>query len=219
MFLTPREQEKLLISWAAEVARRRRAKGLKLNYEEAAAIIIDYILEKAREGAKMEDIIKGAQQLLTEEDVMEGVPELLDIIQVEATFPDGTKLVTVRNPIKSTKSVLNTYKIKPGEIEVKGEEIELEVTNTGDRPIQVGSHFHFFEVNKALKFDREKAFGMRLAIPAGTSVRFEPGQTRVVRLRKIGGNRRVTGLNGLTEGSLDHNRSEAIRRAKERGFM
>jgi urease subunit gamma/beta len=83
----------------------------------------------------------------------------------------------------------------------------------------VGSHFHFFEVNKALKFDREKAFGMRLAIPAGTSVRFEPGQTRVVRLRKIGGNRRVTGLNGLTEGSLDHNRSEAIRRAKERGFM
>ncbi|MEJ2776111.1 urease subunit gamma [Sulfolobaceae archaeon RB850M] len=219
MFLTPREQEKLLISWAAEVARRRRAKGLKLNYEEAAAIIIDYILEKAREGAKMEDIIKGAQQLLTEEDVMEGVPELLDIIQVEATFPDGTKLVTVRNPIKSTKSVLNTYKIQPGEIEVKGEEIELEVTNTGDRPIQVGSHFHFFEVNKALKFDREKAFGMRLAIPSGTSVRFEPGQTRVVRLRKIGGNRRVTGLNGLTEGSLDHNRSEAIRRAKERGFM
>ncbi|BFH73994.1 urease subunit gamma [Sulfurisphaera javensis] len=218
MFLTPREQEKLLISWAAELARRRRAKGLKLNYPEAMAIIIDYILEKAREGAKMEDIIKGAQELLTEEDVMEGVPELLDIVQVEATFPDGTKLVTVRNPIKSNKKVLNTYVIKEGEIEIKGDEIELEVTNTGDRPIQVGSHFHFFEVNKALKFDREKAFGYRLAIPAGTAVRFEPGQTKVVRLRKIGGGRRVVGLNGLTEGSLDHNKDQALKRAKERGF-
>ncbi|BDB98659.1 urease subunit gamma [Saccharolobus caldissimus] len=219
MFLTPREQEKLLISWAAEVARRRRARGLKLNYTEATAIIVDYILEKAREGAKMEDIIKGAQEILTEEDVMEGVPELLDIVQVEATFPDGTKLVTVRNPIKSSKKTLNTYLIKEGEIEVKGEETEIEVINTGDRPIQVGSHFHFFEVNKALKFDREKAFGTRLSIPSGTSIRFEPGQTRVVRLRKIGGNRRVVGLNGLTDGSLDHNKEEALRRAKEKGFL
>ncbi|QIW23954.1 urease subunit gamma [Sulfolobus sp. S-194] len=218
MFLTPREQEKLLISWAAEVARRRRAKGLKLNYTEAMAIIIDYILEKAREGVKMEDIIKGAQELLTENDVMEGVPELLDLVQVEATFPDGTKLVTVRNPVKSSKKTLNTYVIKQGEIEVNGEEIELEVTNTGDRPIQVGSHFHFFEVNKALKFDREKAYGTRLSIPAGTAVRFEPGQTKIVKLRKIGGGGRVTGLNGLTEGSLEHNKEEAIKRAKERGF-
>ena len=220
MFLTPREQEKLLISWAAEVARRRRARGLKLNYTEALAIIVDYILEKAREGASMDEIIKGAQQLLTEDDVMDEVPEMLDIVQVEATFPDGTKLVTVRNPIKSSKKVLNTYVIQDGEIDLGDkDEIELEVTNTGDRPIQVGSHFHFFEVNKALKFDREKAYGMRLAIPAGTSVRFEPGQTRVVRLRKIGGMRRVTGLNGLTEGSLDHNKDQAIKRAKERGFM
>ncbi|MBB5254937.1 urease subunit gamma [Sulfurisphaera ohwakuensis] len=218
MFLTPREQEKLLISWAAEVARRRRAKGLKLNYAEAMAIIVDYILEKAREGVKMEDIIKGAQELLTENDVMEYVPELLDLVQVEATFPDGTKLVTVRNPIKSSKRTLNTYVIQQGEIEVNGKEIELEVTNTGDRPIQVGSHFHFFEVNKALKFDREKAYGMRLSIPAGTAVRFEPGQTKIVKLRKIGGGGRVTGLNGLTEGSLEHNKEEAIKRAKERGF-
>lgn len=218
MFLTPREQEKLLISWAAEVARRRKAKGLKLNYPEAMAIIVDYILEKAREGAKMEEIIKGAQELLTENDVMNDVPELLDIVQVEATFPDGTKLVTIRNPIKSTKKSLNTYVINEGDIEIKGEEIELEVTNSGDRPIQVGSHFHFFEVNKALKFDREKAYGMRLSIPAGTSVRFEPGQTKVVRLRKIGGGRRVVGLNGLTEGSLDHNKAEALKRAKEGGF-
>ncbi|QGR19589.1 urease subunit gamma [Stygiolobus azoricus] len=220
MFLTPREQEKLLISWAAEVARRRKQRGIKLNYVEAQAIIIDYILEKAREGARMEDIIKGAQELLTENDVMDEVPEMLDLIQVEATFPDGTKLVTVRNPIKSSKKTLNTFVINEGEVNIDDkEEVELEVTNTGDRPIQVGSHYHFFEVNKALKFDREKAFGMRLSIPSGTSVRFEPGQTRVVKLRKIGGSRRVTGLNGLVEGSLDHNKDQAIKRAKERGLL
>ncbi|BCU71613.1 urease subunit gamma [Stygiolobus caldivivus] len=220
MFLTPREQEKLLISWAAEVARRRKERGIKLNYVEAEAIIVDYILEKAREGAKMEEIIKGAQELLTENDVMDEVPEMLDLIQVEATFPDGTKLVTVRNPIKSSKKSLNTFIIGEGEINVeKGDEVEMQVTNSGDRPIQVGSHYHFFEVNKALKFDRQLAFGMRLAIPSGTSVRFEPGQTRVIRLRKIGGSRRVTGLNGLTEGSLDHNKDQAIKRAKDRGFV
>lgn len=217
MFLTPREQEKLLISWAAELARRRKAKGLKLNYEEAMAIIVDYIMESAREGKPMSEIIKGAQELLKEEDVMEGVPDLLDIVQVEATFPDGTKLVTVRNPIKSSSS-MRTFEIKDGEIEIQ-EDGEIEITNTGDRPIQVSSHFHLFEVNKALKMDREKAFGFRLAIPAGTAIRFEPGQTKVVKIRKIGGNRRVTGLNGLTEGSLDHNKSEAIKRARERGFM
>ncbi len=217
MFLTPREQEKLLISWAAELARRRKAKGLKLNYEEAMAIIVDYIMESAREGKPMSEIIKGAQELLKEEDVMEGVPDLLDIVQVEATFPDGTKLVTVRNPIKSSSS-LKTFEIKDGEIEIP-DEGEIEITNSGDRPIQVSSHFHLFEVNKALKMDREKVFGYRLAIPAGTAIRFEPGQTKVVKIRKIGGNRRVTGLNGLTEGSLDHNKQEAINKAKERGFM
>ncbi|MEM3841050.1 MAG: urease subunit beta, partial [Candidatus Bathyarchaeia archaeon] len=175
--------------------------------------------ENAREGKRMSEIISGAQQLLTEDDVMEGVPELLDLVQVEATFTDGTKLVTIRNPIKGKRKVLNTYVIQPGEIELKEDEAKLEVINTGDRPIQVGSHFHFFEVNRSLKFDREKAFGTRLNVPSGTSIRFEPGQRRLVNLTKIGGNRRVTGLNGLTEGSLDHNKSEAINRAKQKGFL
>lgn len=217
MFLTPREQEKLLISVAAEVARRRKAKGLKLNYEEAMAIIVDHILESAREGKSMSQIIKEAQEILNESDVMEMVPFMIDVVQVEATFPDGTKLVTVRSPIKSSRK---SDSIIPGEgdVEVDVNEIELEVTNAGDRPIQVGSHFHFFEVNRSLKFDREKAYGMRLSIPSGTSVRFEPGQTRRVKLRPIGGGRRISGLNGLTEGSLNANREEALKRAKQRGF-
>jgi urease beta subunit len=80
--------------------------------------------------------------------------------------------------------------------------VELTVANTGDRPIQVGSHFHFFEVNRALRFDRAQAFGMRLNVPAGTAVRFEPGDEKRVTLVELGGARRVFGLNGLTEGGV-----------------
>jgi urease subunit beta len=97
----------------------------------------------------------------------------------------------------------------------------LTVANTGDRPIQVGSHFHFFETNRALKFDRQGAYGMRLNIPAGNAVRFEPGDEREVELVEIGGRRVVHGFNGLTEGSLEDPevREEAFRRAREHGFM
>ncbi|MGI9048097.1 MAG: urease subunit beta [Rubrobacteraceae bacterium] len=97
----------------------------------------------------------------------------------------------------------------------------LTVSNTGDRPIQVGSHFHFFEVNKALRFDREAAYGMRLDIPAGTSVRFEPGDEREVDLVRIGGRRIIRGMNGLTEGALDDPevRERALGRARKQGFM
>jgi urease subunit beta len=97
----------------------------------------------------------------------------------------------------------------------------LTVANTGDRPVQVGSHFHFFETNRALKFDRRGAYGMRLNIPAGNAVRFEPGDEREVELIQIGGRRVVHGFNGLTEGSLDDPevREGAFRRAREQGFM
>ena len=112
---------------------------------------------------------------------------------------------------------------REGDIEVNEgrESRSITVANTGDRPIQVGSHFHFFEVNLALKFEREKAYGMRLNIPAGSSIRFEPGDEREVGLVEIGGRRVVRGFNGLTEGSLDDSnvREEAFRRAREKGYM
>ncbi len=209
--------EKLLLSWAAELARRRKAKGIKLNYPEAVALISDFIMESAREGKKMDEIISESQSLLKEEDVMEEVPDMIDVLQVEATFPDGTKLVTVRNPIKGKGK--ERVRLVEEDVEVpETGEVELTVRNTGDKPIQVGSHYHFFEVNKALSFDREKALGMRLDIPSGTSVRFEPGEEKEVKLTKLRGKRRVVGLNGLTEGSPDHNGRDAMRRAKERGF-
>jgi urease beta subunit len=96
---------------------------------------------------------------------------------------------------------------------------EVRVVSTGDRPVQVGSHFHFFEVNRALVFDREKAFGMRLNIPAGTAVRFEPGDDKIVSLVRLGGRAAVHGLNNLTEGgTTDADKPAAMRRAVERGF-
>ena len=110
-----------------------------------------------------------------------------------------------------------------GEIDLNaGRETKtLTVASVGDRPIQVGSHFHFFETNKALKFDREVAYGMRLNIPAGNAVRFEPGDEREVKLVSIGGRRIVRGLNGLVEGPLDDEgvREAALARAREKGFM
>jgi urease beta subunit len=99
--------------------------------------------------------------------------------------------------------------------------VEVTVANTGDRPIQVGSHCHFFEANRALRFDREKAFGFRLQVPAGTAVRFEPGEEKRVVLVAFGGNRIVHGINGLTGGKLDDPqvRANALKRATELGFM
>jgi urease subunit gamma len=99
MHLTPREQEKLMIFTAAEVARRRRGRGLKLNYPEAMAIITAEIMEGARDGKSVSTLMQSGTKILTREDVMEGVPEMIEEVQVEATFPDGTKLVTVHHPI------------------------------------------------------------------------------------------------------------------------
>ena len=97
--------------------------------------------------------------------------------------------------------------------------VSIRVANTGDRAIQVGSHFHFIEVNRALRFDRAAAFGMRLNIPAGTAVRFEPGDARMVELVELGGARRVQGLNGLSNGSVDEaERARVVALARERGF-
>ena len=99
MRLTPHEQERLLLSYAAELARRRRARGLRLNHPEAVAVITDHILEGARDGRTVAELMASGCDVLSRDDVMEGVPEMLDDVQVEATFPAGTKLVTVHHPI------------------------------------------------------------------------------------------------------------------------
>lgn len=206
MRLTPHEQERLLISYAAELARRRRARGLRLNHPEAVAVITDHLLEGARDGRTVAELMVSGREVLTRDDVMEGVPEMLEEVQVEATFPDGTKLVTVHNPIRGATGKLQPGETlpAPGEVTLNEgrETVTLTVANTGDRPIQVGSHYHFYETNPALSFDREKARGMRLDIPAGTAVRFEPGQTREVTLVALAGERKVYGFRQQVMGKL-----------------
>jgi urease subunit gamma/beta len=228
MLLTPTEMERLTIFSAAEMARKRRSRGLKLNVPEATALIVDEILEGAREGKSVAELMGFGSTILTTDDVMPGVANLIPIIQVEGTFPDGTKLVTIHEPIRP-KEGGRADTLEPGAIVAGAGEIEINagrprasvsVVNTGDRPIQVGSHFHFFEVNRALQFDRNAAFGMRLDIPAGTAVRFAPGQTKDVTLVRLGGKRQVTGLNALTGGgtSTDDERAKALGRARAGNF-
>jgi len=225
MLLTPTELERLTIYTAAELARKRRARGLRLNYPEAVAIIADEILEGARDGRSVAELMSFGSTILSAADVMPGVPEMMPILQVEGTFPDGTKLVTVHDPIRGG---VRDDMPPPGEI-IAGEgmielnagrpRVTIRVVNTGDRPVQIGSHYHFFEVNKALDFDRAAAFGMRLDIPAGTAVRFEPGQAKEVTLTTVGGARELSGLNGLSDGPSDDAAKErALERARARGF-
>jgi urease subunit gamma/beta len=209
MELTQREKDKLLIFTAGLLAERRKARGLKLNYPEAVAYISAAILEGARDGRTVAELMAEGTRLLGEDDVMEGVAELVTEVQVEATFPDGTKLVTVHQPIVARRSLgIGAVETAPGTIELNsgGPTRRLEVANAGDRPIQVGSHYHFFEVNAALRFDRSQARGFRLDIPAGTAVRFEPGQSRTVDLVAYDGARVVQGFRGEVMGPLDEKR-------------
>ena len=226
MHLSPKESDRLLLFLAAELARRRQAAGLRLNYPEARALIADEICEGARRGDSVAELMDFGGRILTTDDVMPGVADLIDVLQVEPMFEDGQKLVTVHQPIgagsKPVEGVVpGEVRAAEGEIELNAgrERVTLVVRNSGDRPVQVGSHFHFFEVNGALDFDRAAAFGMRLDVPAGTAVRFEPGDEHEVTLVGLGGERRVHGLNQLTEGTVEEADLEpALTRARAAGF-
>ncbi|MCS5588633.1 MAG: urease subunit gamma [Candidatus Thioglobus sp.] len=217
MDLTPREKDKLIIFTAALLAHQRKDRGVKLNYPESIAYISSAILEGARDGKSVAELMSYGRQLLTTDDVMQGVDSMISDIQVEATFPDGTKLVTIHNPIQPIEEVIDINQeldevLIPGEvlinisdeieINLKRNRIRILVANHGDRPIQVGSHYHFYEANAALSFDREKTKGFRLNIPSGTAVRFEPGQERKVELVEYDGEKVVYGFNAKIMGKL-----------------
>jgi urease subunit gamma/beta len=227
MMLTPTEQERLTIYAAAELARKHRSLGIKLSHPEAVAYICDELLYGARLGRSLAELKGRGSTLLTTDDVMPGVAELLSVLNIEGMFPDGAKMITVHQPIRPATSAGDAH--QPGEVIAAEGTLELNagrrrvtlrVTNTGDRPVQVGSHYHFFEANAALEFDRAAAFGMRLDVPAGASARFEPGDAKEVTLVELGGDGVITGLNNLTNGLVksDAVKAAALARARARGF-
>ncbi|KAB8194838.1 urease subunit gamma [Nonomuraea phyllanthi] len=219
MHLTPHEQERLMIHVAADVARRRKERGVLLNHPEAVALITAHVLEAARDGKSVHELMSAEEKILSRDDVMEGVPEMIPDLQIEATFRDGTKLVTIRAPFAEAEPEPEPDEgadapLHPGKIDhPDGAEpvafnegrtlTTVTVTNEDDRPIQVGSHYHFYEANPRLNFNRPAAYGKRLHIPAGSSVRFEPRCPRTVTLVPIEGRRVVAGLRGEVGGQLD----------------
>ena len=250
MHLTPREIEKLMLHQAGFLAQKRLARGVRLNYPESVALIATQVLEFIRDGKTVAELMDLGRQLLGRRQVMPGVAQLVDEVQVEGTFPDGTKLVTVHHPISAADgnlslalygsflpvpdpSVFDTPSDESQPLQQGGCQpmsgqiilnqdratVELTITNLGDRPIQVGSHYHFIETNAQLQFDRAQAYGKRLDIPAGTAVRFEPGETKTVTLVEIAGNRVIRGGNNLADGPVS---SEglvvAMQRIRDMGF-
>jgi urease subunit gamma/beta len=247
MHLSPRELDKLVLHQAGFLAQKRLARGVRLNHPEAVALIATVLLEQIRDGRSVSELMDLGRRLLGRNQVMPGVPEMIYDVQVEGTFPDGSKLVTVHHPICNENGDLalalygsflpvpdvsvfsamhevgesGEVSVVEGEIELNGgrETLELKVTNLGDRPIQVGSHYHFVETNAALQFDRGKAYGKRLDIPAGTAVRFEPGETKTIRLVEIAGRKVIRGGNNLANGKVSAaGRKLVMKRVKQRGF-
>jgi urease subunit gamma/beta len=250
MHLSPRDIDKLLLHGAGFLAQKRLARGVRLNYPEAVALISTQLLEFIRDGKhSVEELMDLGTRLLGHTQVMPGVAEMIADVQVEGTFPDGCKLVTVTQPIRMAHGNLDLALhgsflpvpaisplaqkegeefVTPGEVIVQAGElvlnegrdvIELEVTNTGDRPIQVGSHYHFIETNRELVFDRRKAYGRRLNIPAGTAMRFEKDEVKTVPLVKIAGAQVIRGGNALASGPLSaENAERAMEQVLARNF-
>jgi urease subunit gamma/beta len=247
MHLAPREIDKLLLHNAGFLAQKRLARGTRLNYPESVALIATQLLEFIRDGRAVAELMDLGRRFLGRRQVMSGVPEMVAEVQVEGTFPDGTKLVTVHRPIAAADGDLSlalygsflpipslelfgqldppdspgAYETSPGDLTLNEnrETAEIQVTNLGDRPIQVGSHYHFIETNASLKFDRAAAYGKRLDIPAGTAVRFEPGDVKTVRLVAIAGAKVIRGGNALADGPVsEEGKKEAMERVKNAGF-
>lgn len=223
MRLTPTERDRLLLFGAAELARARRARGLRLNVPEATALIADTVCEAARDGRRLAEAVEAARAVLGPDDVLPGVADVVTEVQVEAVFDDGSRLAVVSAPFGgSTLGGEAPGALLPGPATPGAEPaVRLTVRNTAAVPVSVTSHFHFFEANPRLDFDRAAAYGMRLSVPAGSSVRFGPGQSAEAALVPIGGDRIAIGFAGLVDGPLDAPgaRAEALRRAVACGYL
>jgi urease subunit gamma/beta len=224
MLLTPAERDRLLIFTAAELARARRARGLRLNVPETVALVADAVCEAARDGARHAAALAAGQAVLGPDDVLAGVADIVREVKVEAVFDDGTRLVVVTDPVGGGHlgdEAPGAHLASPVTRAVPADVRTLGVTNTATVPISVSSHFHFFEVNPKLAFDRSAAYGQHLAIAAGSTVRFEPGVLVEVSVAPFAGERVVIGFSGLVDGPLDAPgaREAAMARARATGFL
>ena len=217
MRLLPSEQERLNLFLAAELARRRRGRGLRLSQAEAAALIADETMELARDGLGYAELERRAYGLLGPGDVLDGVAQLVDRIELEPLFADGPRLVVLVDPIARDSPPDLTGDPEPAWLDA---DAALRVENLGQVAIGVTSHFHFFETNRELRFDRRAAWGMRLAVAPGTKVVFPPGEAREVQLVPFAGARVIRGHGGLVDGPLDDPGAldAALELARERGY-
>ena len=204
------------------LAQDRRNRGIKLNYPEAVAIISHAVIEAAREGKSHAQALEIGIHAIAPSDLMSGVSSLLHGISIEAVFDDGRRLVVVDYPT-------DLQDIRPGQVvrltalppQSHDNVVSLSVTNTSAIDISVTTHFHFFEVNPRLAFDRAASFGRHLFIPAGEHIDFPAGQTIDVKLIPIDGDRVVIGFAGLVDGPLDAPGAldRAMMRAQELGYL
>jgi urease subunit gamma/beta len=191
MRLTPWEEERLLIFSAAELARRRRERGILLNQPEAVALICDAMLEAARDGAGYDEVEAVGRAAVSPEHVMPGVRELVDQVRLEVLLGDGTRLIVIPDPIGGGEPAPDG----PGAVipdggeprESPGERRTITVRNDSRRVVRISSHYPFDRVNPRLAFDRARAAGYRLDLPAGASLRWAPGETREVTLVRFRG--------------------------------
>ena len=224
MRLTPQERDRLLIFTAAQLARTRRARGVLLNIPETIAVVADTVLEAARDGRRLAEAVQAGRSVLGPADVLPGVADVVTEVRVEAVFDDGTRLAVVTDPIGGGRlGAQAPGAVVPAQVtETRtADVVTVTVTNTAAVPISVTSHWHFFEANPRLRFDRAAAYGRHLDIPAGSSVRFGPGETAEVSLRPIGGSRVVVGFAGLVDAPLDQpgGLEHALTRARACGYL
>lgn len=215
MAVTPGERDRLLLFTQAELARARRARGLRLNIPEARSLVADAICELARDGLTLEEVRDRAGGLLSRADVLDGVPEAIGPVQVEARFDDGTRLVVI-DPV-----IADAAPVAAGEQPVSTATGELDLTNEADTPIGITSHIHLAEVNPRMRLDRAAAFGHRLAIASGETVWLQPGERRTLPIAPIAGERIVVGSTGLVDGHLDDPmvRERALRALRDCGYL
>jgi urease subunit gamma/beta len=188
MQLNPTEEDRLRVFTAAQLARTTLEHGLQLNAPEAIALVCDEIHKAARAGASFDDAVDAGRGAVRPDQVLDGVPGIVREVRVEALFDEGTRLIVIRDPFGPLVD-------GPGEIRFAGgdvalvpdrERLTIRVTNDGDRPIRVSSHFPFWQTNPNLTFDRAAAEGFRLDLPAGDSIGWAPGEIKEVSLVAYG---------------------------------